>query len=195
VPAGGAALQVLRKKSATDFDVEWQADRVPAGGTTLQALRKKSGADYDVEWQTDRQQVWVPGFGGNGGAIAVSPTETDLSGAYLDFLTGPYNMAARIDFALRLDQTVAAWTWCYVKLRCTPAPVDRLMRPVAGSAAVALMGLHSQGNAWFAARGFDVFWLAPSTSYRFQFSATTSASGIVFPAGVENYILGEFWRR
>ena len=55
VPEGGTAGQILKKKSATNFDTEWvdpsEAD-LPAGGTTGQVLTKKSNADGDVEWTT-----------------------------------------------------------------------------------------------------------------------------------------------
>ena len=56
VPAGGAAGQLLRKKSAADYDLEFvdaPEDELPAGGTAGQVLAKKSTTDGDVEWRDE----------------------------------------------------------------------------------------------------------------------------------------------
>ena len=63
VPEGGASGEVLKKRSGTNYDVEWAADEegsdgttvdtdrlVPAGGSQGQVLRKKTATDYDDEW-------------------------------------------------------------------------------------------------------------------------------------------------
>ena len=54
VPIGGALGTVLAKKSATDYDTQWQTipPALPAGGATGQALLKKTATDYDTQWGT-----------------------------------------------------------------------------------------------------------------------------------------------
>jgi len=57
VPEGGTTGQVLKKKSATNFDTEWADESgggsehgIPDGGTSGQILAKNSNTDYDVHW-------------------------------------------------------------------------------------------------------------------------------------------------
>lgn len=53
IPAGGAEGRVLRKRSATDYDVAWSSKGlVPAGGSAGQVLSKSSGSDYALTWAT-----------------------------------------------------------------------------------------------------------------------------------------------
>lgn len=55
IPTGGTQGQVLRKRSGSNYDLEWGSisseGTLPTGGTQGQILRKKSGTDYDTEWQ------------------------------------------------------------------------------------------------------------------------------------------------
>ena len=55
VPAGGLLGYVLKKDSATDYDMVWgaadaAANGLPVGGTITQLLSKASATDYDAEW-------------------------------------------------------------------------------------------------------------------------------------------------
>ena len=57
VAAGGTIGQVYRKKSAGDYDAEWDdVSELPEGGTTGQVLKKLSDDDHDTFWDDD--DVW-----------------------------------------------------------------------------------------------------------------------------------------
>lgn len=57
LPAGGTANQVLKKASATDYDVEWTdipdaPNGIPNGGKSGYVLTKKNDNDYETYWQS-----------------------------------------------------------------------------------------------------------------------------------------------
>lgn len=57
LPVGGAANQVLKKASATDYDVEWSdipdaPNGIPNGGKSGYVLTKKNDNDYETYWQS-----------------------------------------------------------------------------------------------------------------------------------------------
>jgi microcystin-dependent protein len=140
----------------------------------------------------DRQIVRLKAMSGSGGFIQIA--NTSLGGMAISFTTGPYPMQGRVDVSCRLDQTIAAWSWAYIKLLITPAPIERLVS--VGNDYIALMACHSQGNAFFRGIGFDHFWLAASTTYTFQVAAAASvANQFIWTNTPENYMLGEFWKR
>lgn len=81
VPSGGAAGNILRKKSATDYDAEWGGGAVPSGGAKNKVLRKKSATDYDTEWGD------VPGglpAGGASGKFLKKKSATDYDAEWAD---------------------------------------------------------------------------------------------------------------
>lgn len=64
IPSGGTTGQILRKNSATAFDLRWDDPNalkgdpgpagpgVPTGGTTGQVLSKVNATDYNTQWTT-----------------------------------------------------------------------------------------------------------------------------------------------
>src|SRR5213076_3397672 len=64
VPTGGTSGQVLKKRTNTDLDTDWENETggsgLPNGGTTGQVLTKRTNANQDVDWET---------VSGGGGAV------------------------------------------------------------------------------------------------------------------------------
>lgn len=56
-PTGGTTGQVLKKASATDYDLAWgdsaaATNGIPSGGNAGQVLAKVDGTDYNAQWVT-----------------------------------------------------------------------------------------------------------------------------------------------
>lgn len=68
VPAGGATGQALRKKSSTDFDMEF-GNEVPAGGMSGQVLTKNASGDYLSQWASLQHKLVA---GGGAGDVTVT---------------------------------------------------------------------------------------------------------------------------
>ena len=60
IPSGGQVGQVLKKKTATDYDTEWDDDGgLPSGGTKGQVIRKNSSTQGDVSWSDEVYEVTI----------------------------------------------------------------------------------------------------------------------------------------
>lgn len=107
LPAGGAQGKVLKKKTATDYDVEWadETNDLPAGGSTGQVLAKSTNYDYAVSWKTVHE---IPS-GGAAGKFLKKKTAADYDVEWDDTsdasragaLINQYNSGALYDLQFR----------------------------------------------------------------------------------------------
>ena len=80
---------MLRKKSGTDYDTEWQTVQgggLPSGGSTFQVLSKTSNADGAAGWRDVRE---LPGGGGNAQQFLIS----DWGQNFWEYLSYILNLA------------------------------------------------------------------------------------------------------
>lgn len=106
IPLGGSPGQLLRKKTATNLDVEWAEapGGLPALGTTGQILSKASNTSYDAEWIDAITNVKAAGATGDGVTddYAAIQALLDLGGA-LYFPPGDYRISQSLK--VKLDGT------------------------------------------------------------------------------------------
>lgn len=76
MPTGGTAGQVLKKKTAADYDTEWadESAGLPTPDSAGQVLT--AGEDLTPEWQTPQEGHTVPA-GGTAGQVLTKKTATD----------------------------------------------------------------------------------------------------------------------
>lgn len=76
MPTGGTAGQVLKKKTATDYDAEWadESAGLPTPDSAGQVLT--AGEDLTPEWQTPQEGHNIPA-GGTAGQVLTKKTATD----------------------------------------------------------------------------------------------------------------------
>jgi hypothetical protein len=84
VPTGGTTGQVLKKTSATNYDITWgdsaaATNGIPSGGTTNQLLAKNSNTDYDGKWVDAPAATNGIPTGGTAGQVLAKGDGTDYN--------------------------------------------------------------------------------------------------------------------